>query len=56
VIAGRDKDLAFLREAAKHRMADPEILLRRLKTVQVDSAIPRQAHAAIERIWSGWSG
>jgi hypothetical protein len=55
-IAGRDKDLAFLREAAKHRMADPEILLRRLKTVQVDPAIQRQAHAAIERIWSGWSG
>ncbi|HET9210326.1 MAG TPA: DUF6036 family nucleotidyltransferase [Thermoanaerobaculia bacterium] len=48
-IAGRDKDLAFLREAAKHHMADPEILLRRLKTVQVDPAIQRQAQAAIER-------
>lgn len=29
VIAGREKDLAFLGDAARHRMADPEILLRR---------------------------
>lgn len=53
VIAGRDKDLAFLREAAKHRMADPEVLLRRLETVQVEPAIRRQAYAGIERTFRG---
>lgn len=48
-IAGRDKDLAFLREAAKHHMADPEVLLRRLETVQVEPAIRQQARAGIVR-------
>lgn len=56
VIAGRDKDLAFLREAAKHQMADPEVLLRRLETVQVEPAIRRQAHAGIERTFRGVTG
>lgn len=48
-IAGRDKDLDFLREAAKHRMADPEILLRRLETVEVDLAVREQTRAAIQK-------
>ncbi len=48
-IAGRDKDIDFLREAAKHRLADPEVLLRRLETVEVDPAIRGQARAAFER-------
>jgi hypothetical protein len=48
-IAGRDKDLDFLRDAAKHRMADPEILLRRLATVTAAPAAREQARAAIER-------
>ncbi|MEA2564441.1 MAG: hypothetical protein QOH06_5945 [Acidobacteriota bacterium] len=48
-IAGREKDLAFLRVAAEHRMADPEILLRRLATVEVEPGIRVAAHAAIER-------
>lgn len=55
VIAGREKDLAFLREAAQHHMADPEILLRRLETVQVEPAIRRQARAWIERTFRGVS-
>lgn len=48
-IAGRDKDLGFLREAAKHRMADPEILMRRLSTVDVDPKTRKAAGGAIER-------
>ena len=37
-VAGRDKDIDFLHEAAKHQMADPEILLRRLETVEATAA------------------
>lgn len=48
-LAGRDKDIDFLQEAAKHRMADPEILLHRLETVEIAPEIQRQARAAIER-------
>ena len=48
-IAGREKDLAFLRVAAEHRMADPEILLRRLATVEVEPGVREAARAAIER-------
>lgn len=48
-IAGREKDLAFLQVAAEHRMADPEILLRRLETVEVEPRIRAAARAAIER-------
>jgi hypothetical protein len=49
IIAGREKDYAFLREAARHRMADPETLLRRLATVEVDPAVREKARSAIER-------
>jgi len=52
-IAGRDKDIAFLNEAARHRMADPEILLGRLETVKVDPAVRDQTRAAIERAFRG---
>ena len=48
-IAGREKDLAFLQVAAEHRMADPETLLRRLETVEVEPEIRGAARAAIER-------
>jgi hypothetical protein len=48
-IAGREKDFAFLRDAASHRMADPEILLARLATVTAPPAIREQARTAIER-------
>ena len=51
IIAGRDKDIDFLKEAAKHRMADPETLLHRLETVEVDPAVRGQARAAIQRIF-----
>jgi hypothetical protein len=48
-IAGREKDLAFLGDAARHRMADPEILFRRLATVEVDPAVQEKARDAIVR-------
>jgi hypothetical protein len=48
-IAGREKDLAFLQVAAEHRMADLEILLRRLATVEIEHGIRAAAQAAIER-------
>ena len=49
ILAGREKDSAYLGEAARHCMADPEILLRRLATVEVAAAVREQARAAIER-------
>lgn len=48
-IAGREKDLLFLEDAARHRMADPETLYRRLATVEADPAVLRSARGAIER-------
>jgi len=51
IIAGREKDLDFLTEAARHRMADPEELLRRLGTVEVALEVREKARAAIERIF-----
>ncbi len=51
-IAGREKDVAFLVDAAKHRMADPEILLHRLATVEVESAKKEIARGTIERSFS----
>jgi hypothetical protein len=50
-IAGREKDLDFLREAAKHHMAEAATLLRLLASVEVDPAIKENARAAIERIF-----
>jgi uncharacterized nucleotidyltransferase DUF6036 len=52
-IAGREKDLAFLADAARYRMADPEILLRRLASVEVEPAKKESAQGTIERIFLG---
>lgn len=49
VVAGREKDLAFLADAAKYRMADPEILKTRLLAVAVASEVREKARAAIEK-------
>jgi hypothetical protein len=48
-VALRDKDLAFLREAARHRLADQEILLQRLATVEVEAELRQAARAAVLR-------
>jgi len=50
-LAGREKDLDFLRDAAENSMADPEILLRRLATVEVDPLLRETTRAAIEKLW-----
>jgi hypothetical protein len=52
-IAGRDKDLDFLAEAAKHHLADAEILLRRLATVEVDTVRLEAARTAIQVAFRG---
>ncbi|HWM94085.1 MAG TPA: DUF6036 family nucleotidyltransferase [Thermoanaerobaculia bacterium] len=49
IIAGREKDLTFLRDAAEHGLADSEILLSRLATVEVEPQVREKARAAIER-------
>jgi hypothetical protein len=49
IIAGREKDFEFLRDAAAHHMADPETLLHRLQSVEVEPAVREQARAAIQR-------
>jgi hypothetical protein len=48
-IAGREKDLSFLSEAARHRMAEIEILLLRLATVEAAPELVKNARATIER-------
>jgi hypothetical protein len=48
-IAGREKDFTFLEEAARHRMANPEVLLQRLATVEIDPAVRENARGAIAR-------
>jgi hypothetical protein len=48
-IAGREKDLAFLGDAASHRLADGELLLRLLATVDADAALLSKARARIQR-------
>lgn len=52
-VAGREKDLAFLEEAARNHMADPEVMFQRLATVTVDPAIREKAKAMIERAFRG---
>lgn len=53
LIAGREKDLAFLQEAARNRMADPGELLRRLGSVEVAPEVREKARAAIEMVFRG---
>lgn len=52
-IAGREKDLLFLEEAARHRMVQAEDLLRLLETVEADRVVLRSARSAIERTFRG---
>jgi len=48
-IAGREKDLSFLSEAANHRLASRTTLLERLATVEVDEAVRQATRARIEK-------
>jgi hypothetical protein len=51
IIAGRDKDFEFLREAARNRLTNPAILLDRLATVKAEPEVLQNARAAIEKIF-----
>lgn len=46
-IAGREKDLEFIRQAAAHGLADGRTVLQRLESVDVEPALRERAHAAI---------
>lgn len=52
ILAGREKDFEFLREAARNRLTDSGTLLSRLATVDADPAVVENARAAIGRIFS----
>jgi hypothetical protein len=52
-IAGREKDVYFLSEAAEHQMADIKILLQRLATVEGDQEVLKLARARIEGLFRG---
>jgi hypothetical protein len=52
-IAGREKDLLFLADAARHRMADAETLCRRLASIEADAVVLKAARAIIERSFEG---
>lgn len=47
-IAGREKDLAFLRSALEHRLVDRATLLDRLARTSIDDARRRLARTRIE--------
>ncbi len=49
IIAGRDKDVAFLREAAKHGLADGQVVLRRLDESPAARRVKEAARARILR-------
>lgn len=51
VLAGREKDTAFLRAAVENGLADEALLLQRLEEVDVDSARREAARAAIARVF-----
>jgi hypothetical protein len=51
-VAGRDKDLAFLREAARLQVATRATLLERLDTVSADPAVKTAARQTIERVFA----
>ena len=48
-LAGREKDIDFISEAAKHRMADKNILLFRLAAVDADTVAIESAQALVRR-------
>ncbi|MDP9122050.1 MAG: hypothetical protein M3O15_11920 [Acidobacteriota bacterium] len=52
-IAGREKDLAFLSDAAKHGLAQVEVLMRRLATVEAEPVALESARGVIARAFSG---
>lgn len=48
-IAGREKDILFLITAAQHRLADRQILLQRLESVNISADLRERTRSAIEK-------
>ena len=48
-VAGREKDLEFTRELARHKMTDKETLLARAAVTRLDPAVSRLVKGRIER-------
>lgn len=48
-VAGRDKDLQFTRELARHGMTDSATLLARLKQTELDASLRKLIEARIRR-------
>ena len=48
-VAGREKDLEFTRELARHKMTDRKILLARLGDTRLDATISKLAKGRIDR-------
>ncbi|MEK6210543.1 MAG: DUF6036 family nucleotidyltransferase [Pseudomonadota bacterium] len=48
-VAGRDKDLEFTRELARHGMTEKKTLLKRLTMTKLDATIARVVRGRIER-------
>ena len=48
-VAGREKDLEFTRELARHGMTDKRTLLKRLAATKLDAAIARAVRGRVER-------
>jgi hypothetical protein len=54
-VAGRDKDLTFTRELARHRMTDHSTLLERLRATALEPAVARLVKGRIQRDFPGSS-
>ncbi len=48
-VAGREKDLEFTRELARHGMTDKKTLLKRLAGTRLEAALARSVRGRIER-------
>jgi hypothetical protein len=48
-VAGREKDLEFTRELARHGMTEKKTLLKRLAVTRLDAALGRAVRGRIER-------
>jgi hypothetical protein len=51
-IVGREKDIAFLRDAAEYGLADRDELIKRLNLLDLEISQIERARAAVRRIFS----
>lgn len=55
-VAGREKDLEFTRELARHKMTEKKTLLKRLAATKLDPALARAVRGRIARDFSALGG